>query len=145
MATDVMNKLTGIFIGLTPKKVIGGCLTFILFSVGMAGALFHGVVSVLKSSDAYKTGLQSVQNSSEVVAIIGEPVEAGFWLVGSVEVNGGSGKANLSFPISGSNGSGKVHVVGKKTAGTWEYSTINFHSDTNEQTIDLLSPSDAPE
>lgn len=140
-----MNKLTGILIGLTPKKVMVGCLALIVFSVGIAGALFCGVVSILKSSDAYKTGLQSVQNSSEVEAMIGAPVEAGFWLIGSVEINGGSGRANISFPVSGSNGSGQLHIVGKKIAGTWEYSVITFHSGEDEQTVDLLPPSDAPE
>ncbi|NJN71760.1 MAG: hypothetical protein HC799_02560 [Limnothrix sp. RL_2_0] len=86
-----------------------------------------------------------MQNSNEVKDIIGAPVEAGLLLFGSVDISGDSGHAHLSFPVSGSDGSGQLHIIGKKIAGTWEYSTITFHSDTNEQSVDLLPPSDAPE
>lgn len=40
--------------GLTLKKVIRGGLILTFSLIGMMGALFLGVVSILKSSDAYK-------------------------------------------------------------------------------------------
>ncbi|MEM8638767.1 MAG: cytochrome c oxidase assembly factor Coa1 family protein [Cyanobacteria bacterium P01_G01_bin.54] len=127
---------------LTPRNIVGGCLLLLITSIGGCGALFFAVFSLLKSSDAYKTGLDAVQESEAVADIIGEPVQAGFWLSGSVEVNGPSGAADIAFPVKGPEGAGTVYVVGQKSAGVWDYSTIQFASKDSDESVDLLAPSE---
>ena len=104
--------------------VPSGCLTVILLFVGFFAVIFFGVFGILKSTEVYKTSLAAAQNSAEVQEALGTPVEAGLFMSGSINTNGGSGDADISIPISGPNGKGTVYAIATKSAGTWSYSTL---------------------
>ena len=122
----------------TPKKIISGCLILVVLGAGGCGTLIFGVFSLLKSSDAYTAGLQHVQSNEEVKKLIGTPIEPGFMMSGSINLSGSSGNADISFPVSGPNGSGHVYVIGTKREGTWQYSTMNFIQESSSEKINLL-------
>ena len=52
-------------------------------------------------------------------------------------MNGGSGNADLTIPISGPKGKGTLYVVATKSAGEWTYSKLVVKIDSTGETIDL--------
>jgi Cytochrome oxidase complex assembly protein 1 len=58
-------------------------------------------------------------------------------LSGNTSVNGGSGNADLSIPISGPRGKGTIYAVATKSAGEWTYSKLVVKIESTGATIDL--------
>ncbi len=93
---------------------------------------------MLRSTDAYERSLQLAQHNPAVISELGSPIEAGFWVLGSTSYTGNSGAVDISFSISGPNGSGKLYVIGEKDSGIWTYSKMDFVSDNSDYQVDLL-------
>jgi len=119
-----------------------GCLTLVLVCGGLPTLLFFVIVGSIKSSDAYTEALAKAKANEEVKTLLGEPIEAGFWVNGSIEVSGPSGKADLAIPISGPKGSATLYVVATKTAGKWQYSKLEVAPKDSGARIDLLPKPD---
>ena len=114
-----------------------------LLCVVMAALLVGFVASVstlMKLSDPYVMGLEKAQNSPTVRAILGDPIDAGWFVTGNVSVSGPSGKAELSIPISGPDGNGQLFLKARKTAGQWSFDYLFFRAEDKRRQIDLLSP-----
>src|SRR5687768_7450173 len=86
----------------------GGAVLFVTIILG-------AVTGSIKSSDAYAEGMARARANPEVVASLGEPIESGFLISGSISVNGPSGNVDVSIPISGPKGSGTLYIVGTRT------------------------------
>ena len=114
-----------------------GCLTPIVVCCGGGTLILLLAFGAIKSSDPYKEALERAKANEEVKGLLGEPIEAGFFVSGSIETSGASGKADLSIPISGPKGSATIYVTASKTAGKWEYSTLEVAK--NGARIDLRS------
>ena len=69
---------------------------------------------------------------------VGTPIEEGMFLSGNTNVDGSSGSADLTIPISGPKGKAKVYAVATKRAGRWAYSTLEAEIDGRDERIDLL-------
>src|SRR5262245_37996126 len=93
------------------------------------------VFGAIKKSDVYLHALAKVQASEEVRALLGEPIEPGFFVSGNISVSDSSGTADLAIPVSGPKGSATIHVVAKKVAGEWEYSTLEVAPRGSESRI----------
>ena len=64
----------------------------------------------MKSSEAYKISLATVQNNPAVIETIGSPIESGFFVSGSVQTSGSSGEAELNYKIiTGSSSRGEKY------------------------------------
>jgi hypothetical protein len=115
-----------------------GCLTIIvLFFAFIAGVL--GIVQAsFKSSDAYTQALVLAQDNSQVSDKIGKPLKPGWFVSGSINVSGDSGDADISIPISGPKGNGKIYAVAKKVAGVWQYETLQVEVNGQQDRIDIL-------
>ena len=120
-------------------KWIGlGCLGLFL-AVGLAVWAFVSLImGSLKQSDAYKEALNKVRADAAAVEALGEPIEAGFFLSGSVNVSGPSGDAVLAIPLEGPKGEGTLYLEATKQAGRWKYSLLELAVDGREERIDLL-------
>jgi hypothetical protein len=118
-----------------------GCLLPILLCGGGFAAFFflvYGVVTgSIKSSDAYEEAMTRARANPDVVMALGEPIESGFWISGTINVNGASGNLNVSIPISGPKGSGTLYVVGRKSAGRWQYSMMEVELPGRDSNIDV--------
>jgi hypothetical protein len=115
----------------------GCCLTPLLIGACFAAFLVLVVFAALKQSDVYKTAVARAKSDSRVMAALGTPIEEGWYLSGNTNVNGGSGDANISIPISGPKGKGTIYAVATKSAGEWNYSKLQVKIDRTGQTIDL--------
>ena len=103
------------------------------------------VFGAMKSSDAYKTAVARAKANPEVIAALGTPIEEGMWVSGKTNVDGSSGEADITIPISGPKGKAKVYAVATKRAGRWTYSTLEAAIDGREERIDLLGGAEAVE
>jgi hypothetical protein len=116
-----------------------GCLAPLLVCGGIITLIFVFVVGAIRSSVPYTEALAKAKANQEVKALLGEPIEAGYSVSGTIEVSGPSGKANFTIPISGPKKSATLYVVGTKAAGNWEYSTLEVAPDGGGNRIDLRS------
>ena len=93
---------------------------------GVAVGLFvYFVFGAMKKSDVFVEALKRAQNSSEVQAAMGTPIETGWMMQGSFNYENGSGTANFNVPLKGPKGEGTLTAVGEKAVGgPWIYSQL---------------------
>ncbi len=65
---------------------------------------------IMKQSDAYKIALARAQASPVVIDAIGPPIVQTGIVSGNSNVNGPTGEANLSIPLSGPKGKATLYV-----------------------------------
>lgn len=121
------------------KALAIGCGVIVVLAAAAALAIVIFVFGAIKRSDAYTGALSRVQGNQRVVAVLGEPISAGFWVTGSMNLNNGKGNADFSFPVSGPKGKAKVHVVASTEGDKWEYATLDVTPDSGPS-INALSP-----
>jgi hypothetical protein len=68
---------------------------------------------------------------------MGSPLVEGWFVTGDFGEHGPSGHAHLSIPISGPRGKGTIYVVGSKSTGEWQFSTLLVQPDGTRERIDL--------
>jgi Cytochrome oxidase complex assembly protein 1 len=115
-----------------------GCLGMLALFVVFVGSVALIVFSAMKSTDVYKDALARAKANSAVIEVLGSPIKEGFLVSGNTNVNGASGEANLSIPISGPNGKGTIYVAANKSLGRWNYSGLIVEITKTHQRIDLL-------
>jgi hypothetical protein len=82
-----------------------------------------------------------------VIEAIDSPITEGFLVSGNTNVNGASGEANLSIPVSGPKGRGTLYVAATKSLGRWNYSGLVLEIAKTHQRIDLVQsppPANSP-
>jgi hypothetical protein len=99
--------------------------------------IMFAVFGMIKSSDAYKTALARAKSDPRVTAAIGTPIKEAWYVSGNTNVSGGSGKADLSIPITGPKGGATIYAVATKFAGEWQYSKLVVKVERTGETIDL--------
>ena len=121
-----------------------GCLGVMLLGASFFVGVFAIVIAALRSSDAYSVALNAAERDPTVIAELGAPIAAGWFVSGSIKTSGSGGHADISIPVSGSVRSGKINAVANKASGTWTFSTLNVVVDGRPTPIDLLSSLPAP-
>ncbi|MHC4107781.1 MAG: cytochrome c oxidase assembly factor Coa1 family protein [Planctomycetota bacterium] len=114
---------------ITPLLLFGGLITLVLLLV----------FGLMQSTWAYTEALAAAQADVEVTAALGTPIEAGRFVTGNVEVNPGSGYADLVIPIFGPNGEGTLYVEAEKAAGQWYFTTLEVAVAGTDDWYDLLA------
>ena len=117
-----------------PLGVIGGLVGIACF----VGLIFLFVFGVFKGSDAYADAIARARSSPAVVHELGEPIEPGWWVTGSININGPSGSADFATTLRGPRGRGTLYVTGDKQAGRWNYKVLEGAVEGKSERIDLL-------
>jgi hypothetical protein len=120
------------------RIVVLGCAGLIVLGLAAAAAIFFFVMGAMKRSDVYTEAMAIVERSPSAIAALGEPMKAGLFVSGSINISGGAGEANLSIPLRGPNGKGTVHAVATREAGAWVFTALHLAVDDGE-TLDLLA------
>jgi hypothetical protein len=115
-----------------------GCFSILVVLVAFVGSIALIVFSAMKSTDVYKDALARAQAHPFVIEALGSPIKEGFLVSGNTNVNGASGEANLSIPISGPKGKGTIYVAASKSLGRWNYSGLIVEIAKTHQRINLL-------
>jgi Cytochrome oxidase complex assembly protein 1 len=110
----------------------------LVLAAGLVFVIISIVFGAMKSSDAYKTALAKAKADPRVVNALGFPITDGFFIGGETNVNGTSGHADVTVPISGPNGKGTIYFVAAKFAGQWTFSKLMVEVANTGQRIDLI-------
>jgi Cytochrome oxidase complex assembly protein 1 len=106
--------------------------------IALFGGLIGGSFYLLRHSEAYQLGVSKVQASPVAVNILGTPISAGYPL-GSINFNGGSGTAVLSFAASGPKAAGVVLLEAVKKDGVWSITRLMLKINGRDSVIDLVN------
>ncbi len=132
---------------IAPPPQKGGCWKWGAIGCGAALvllAIFAGVIAAIyfaatKSTGVYRGAREVAERDPRVIAILGSPVRAEWWVSGNWEVHNRRGNANLDFPIRGPKGHARVHVVATRDRSGWHYQEL-IVTPENGPEIDLLKP-----
>ncbi len=123
--------------------VVGGIIAAVFLCFALAfGAAFGAVVfgfNSMKSTAVYQHALTTATSNPEVINALGEPIEAGLLLTGSINVSDEAGDANLTIPISGPNGKGYVYLEAIRTTGDWDFHILEVEIEGSSGRINLMS------
>ena len=100
--------------------------------------VFWIVEASFKSSSAYTQALALAQANPQVTGKIGQPLKAGWFATGNINIHNDSGDADITIPISGPTGKGWIYAVAKKQAGVWRFETLKVEIDGQPDQINLL-------
>jgi len=115
-----------------------GCFAPVLLCGGFVALVFTLVFGLIKNSEPYTQSLAAVRDAPQVQQTLGEPIEAGWMVTGSVNISGASGDADIAYSVTGPKGSGTVFVVAQKVAGQWTFDALAVRIEETGQRIDLL-------
>ena len=119
-----------------------GCLLPIVLIGGSAIGLVFGLLSFIKSSDAYTRSLAAVRADKSIQDALGEPIQPAMLVTGQIQVANNSGHADLAYQISGPKGEGFVHAVADKVGGQWIYKSNRVFIKASGQEIEVpVNPS----
>lgn len=114
-----------------------GCLTSVAGVVAFAAGIVVVVFGFIKRSDVFEYAVAKARSSPSVIESLGEPIEPGWYLSGSINVNGPSGNADIAVPLSGPRGKGTLFAVAIQKAGKWEYEVLEVELEVGGERIDL--------
>jgi hypothetical protein len=120
-----------------------GCLSLLLLCGGGGAAVFVGVFGAIKRSTPYQQAVARVRADPQAVGALGQPVQTGWMVSGSVQADQKGGHAALAIPVHGPKASGVLQVEASRAAQGWTYTTLNLVLDGSKQEFDLLSSDDA--
>ncbi|MFN8012397.1 MAG: cytochrome c oxidase assembly factor Coa1 family protein [Holophagaceae bacterium] len=121
-----------------------GCLAMFLALAGFVALLVWSVGSMMKSSDAYRMAIARAKANPKVVQALGEPIEEGLFVSGSIHTAGSSGSASLTCPIHGPKGKGTVYVEAVRFAGEWRFNELKVGLPGRGELVDLMEGSAEP-
>jgi hypothetical protein len=128
----------------TPPKSSGclkwaliGCSVLFVLGVAFVAVLVLVVFGAIKSTDAYKNARDRAIHDPRVVAALGSPIETGWWVTGSANVDANGGHADIKFPISGPKNKATVYAVATRETDKWVYTKLEVDPDGGPP-IDLL-------
>jgi hypothetical protein len=114
-----------------------GLLVLCLCPVGCCAGIFTFASGIIKSSEPYQTALSRAQNDPAVIERLGQPIEAGMFTQGNVNINNTVGDARLTIPISGPQGSAQINTTATRANSIWQTDTLTVDFPDGTQ-IDLL-------
>lgn len=121
-----------------------GCIVapvVLLLSLVCTFVIFFIVFSMLRSSEVVTAAVARAEADSRVAAVLGAPIEVGWLIGGSMNTaTEGSGSADLTIPLSGPKGRGRLRLTANQSGGEWEFSSLTFTISDAGETIDLLGP-----
>lgn len=120
-------------------KIPLGLLTLVVLMAVFGVGVMSIVTASFRSSYVYQQATAKARDNAEVRQRFGEPVRPASWLIsGQLQVNGSTGNANLSIPISGPKAKGVIRAVGYKSAGVWKFTSLQVYVEGSPECIDLL-------
>ena len=120
-------------------------ISVVLLIATFIAAVFLLVETIFHNSEVFHLAVSTAEANPATIQALGAPTGTGLFVSGNIEVSNAAGNAELSIPISGSNGHGTIYVEARKSDGNWHMNVLQFFADGNRTPIDLLSAAPSPE
>lgn len=115
---------------------------FCLLAAVVLGVLVAVTMSVairsLKSGELYQKAVETARLDAALSEALGQPLKEGFFAGGSFNYTSTSGRAEITIPVSGPQGSGTITLKAQRTTGPWLISSLVAEVDATKHRIDLL-------
>ena len=118
-----------------PVSILGGLALVAAF----VGAIALFVFGLFIESDVYAEAMARARANPEVVRALGEPIVPGFWVKGTLKIDGPSGSADFAAPLSGPGGRGMIYITAQKKAGQWRFETLEVAVEGMGDRIPLMA------
>ena len=122
------------------KLVVGLLLGVVLILAAIAVGFVWFLMHWMKQADVVQDAMSRARSNPAVVQGLGVPIEAAWYVTGSISEIPTSGDADLAWPITGPKSKDTIYVTARKTAGTWQYSLLQVVVAGSNDKIDLLNP-----
>ncbi len=117
--------------------VLAGFLAFVALIVALA-------FGVLREAAPCQEALEKTRASRSAVQALGEPIEMGWFVIGTVDARGPGGVAKVSIPVHGPKGRGRLYVEATRRTGGWEFQTLTLEVEGRPAPIDVLEDQGVP-
>ncbi len=124
-------------------KIPLGCLIVVVFFGGFLATIFTIVETSFRKSEIYHEAINRAEQSSQIANRIGVPLRPGRVLQGQLNVPGSSGTAKMAIPVTGPRGKATIYLDARKTAGTWQFLTLQVHFEGESDCLNLLEGAEA--
>lgn len=116
----------------------------VVLLAALGAGFFFSIMSLMRNSTPVEMGLKIAETNQALIGRIGQPIKAGWYMAGSIEVNENTGSADMSMPLSGPKGSGRLYLEASKHAGLWTLDVLEFVAEGSHQPLNLLEPPPTP-
>lgn len=106
--------------------------------VGLPAGCTYWVFSLLGNSEAGRLALAQAEAHPAVVAKLGSPLTKGRFVTGSVKVENASGSADLSMPVTGPKGAGRLFVKATRSGGQWRLDEVFLVPDDGSSRVNVV-------
>jgi hypothetical protein len=122
--------------GLSDKgRILAGISGAVTILALFVCAVLFIVQAMVHSSAAYRMALHTAEASTCVVNDIGMPLKPGWFASGKTTVEDSRGSAELSIPVSGPKGEGKLRTEAKRQDGVWKITSLEFENDNGRMQL----------
>ena len=115
-----------------------GCFGMIALTLACIVAAILVFFHLLQQNDVCKEALLRVRSTQQLIEALGEPIEPGWYVSGSIKSDKNFGRADLSMPLSGPKGKGTLSMRAGKHNGVWSFSHLSVLLEDGRR-FDLLS------
>jgi len=119
-------------------------IALVLGGIGMSilccGGIVFAIFGSLRSNDVVTMTIDRLADEPAVIAHTGEPISAGWFVLGSIHWNGDSGNASLSIPVHGPDGTAEASVQATREHGQWQIDHLSVELEGVGERIKLIPP-----
>jgi hypothetical protein len=114
-----------------------GCIGIPLALVAIFGVGIFGALGAMSHSDVIDLALERAQADPRVVEALGTPLDRGFLIQGSIQIENDRGSADVMVPVTGPLGDGELWVVGSREGGEWRLDRLEVEVEATGERIPI--------
>lgn len=119
-------------------------LVLVAVALLVVGALvLAGIASLVRSANPYRAAIEVASSHPQLVALLGEPIRAGWPEDARLEVDGDRAEARFEIPLAGPRGGARLYVRSSWRDGEWSFSRLEAAL-PDGRSLDLLASGPAP-
>ncbi|HYL85579.1 MAG TPA: cytochrome c oxidase assembly factor Coa1 family protein [Candidatus Angelobacter sp.] len=109
----------------------------IVLCIGLATAGFFALRAQFRANRVYQESLTLARSSLDLQALLGQPIQEGWWTFVETRHVFGAEFAEWTALIKGPKGGGRLQGVANRVGPSWHYSRLVFTSDGSQKIVDL--------
>jgi hypothetical protein len=115
-----------------------------LSMLSCCGGVGYMVWQLFRSKAVYELSVSRAESDPRVVEAMGEPIEAGWFMQGSINIEDGRGHASLRIPMNGSKHRGDILSQAVRRDGRWRLRYLAVEADGREERIVVVDRRNEP-
>jgi hypothetical protein len=117
-------------------------VTILVLVVASILALVAGIVGLvmwsMRQSDVFRMAMEQARKNPEVVQRLGTPIEPGWLVSGSIQLENDAGTAHLTIPIHGPSQQAKMYLDARKRMGEWTFNSLVVKTAAGDE-VDVMA------